>query len=553
MKKNLIITTLLAAVLILSPPAAKQDIVLADESVQGSVVYNASESQAKISAKVGNAVNQAVTVVITKAGPGEFSYDGEDTLVDFIRTGDNGAVNYTALIPQGFSGGKYRVYLFGRNESVLDIPYFAHTNISDIKSIIPDVNSAADGSEMTNVIKTNETKLVIDGEYTESELGIIGNTLYGFKTVAKAYQQSNPQNFIIDFNLSKAIAEIKSGKDVSKVLKEYGVYFEIDYETDYISLPLEARSLLGSLLKTADYSKGNVPLVYSRLKIYSSVKTASSYQKIQSIIENEENFALINPNTEYYDKINDKSAIYLEMAKYIDSINSFDDIAPRLYTASKNVYDDINSVKLPKGNDDVGNSSIGGVSSVHIPLNPTTEVKPVIVLYDIESHWAKDEINILLQKGIVSGYADLSFKPDNAVTRAEFVKLLCEAFGITTATDVSFDDVPYDAWYQPYVKRAAGAGVVMGTSNRLFSPESYITRQDASLMLWRIIKSDTNNVSLQFSDKDKISSYASDAVAALCKAGIISGFEDFTFRPKENITRAQAAVIISKAMKGGQQ
>lgn len=552
MKKNKIITTFLAIVLTLSVLVTTQINIYADGSISGSSTYDASKSQVKVSAKVGNVANQAVTIVITIDSAGGFSYNGEDTLVDFARTQEGGVVNYTATIPQDFSGGKYNIYLFGRNESVLDIPSFAHSNISDIKSIIPSINSAADGTEMTTVVKNNESILVISGEYTEAQLGIIGKTLYDFKKVANGYKQNEPEKFLADFNLSKAIAEIKSGKSVSDVLKEYETYFEIDYQVDYASLSSEAKNLLNELLKSADYSKGNVPFIYSSLEIYSSVKTASSYQKIQSIIEDEENFRLINPNTEYYNKINDKSAIYLELATLMDSVNSFGDIAKQLYIASKNVYDDINSVKPPQGST-VGGASFGGGSSVHIPLNPAPDANLVIVLYDIESHWAKADINTLLKKGIISGYADSTFKPDNAVTRAEFVKLLCEAFDISTNANVSFDDVADDAWYQPFIKRAAGAEVVMGTSNKLFSPESYITRQDAALMLWRVLKSDTNNANINFSDKDEISSYAVDAVSALCKSGIINGFEDSTFRPKENITRAQAAVIISKAMKGGGQ
>ncbi len=114
----------------------------------------------------------------------------------------------------------------------------------------------------------------------------------------------------------------------------------------------------------------------------------------------------------------------------------------------------------------------------------------------------------------------------------------------TESGDVRFDDVADGDWFAPYVTKAASKEIVKGSGN-LFRPNDTITRQDASVILYRllggkVVFSDTAS----FTDDTQISDYAKDAVAYLAGIKIINGMSDGSFQPNGLLTRAQAAVLI---------
>ena len=165
--------------------------------------------------------------------------------------------------------------------------------------------------------------------------------------------------------------------------------------------------------------------------------------------------------------------------------------------------------------------------------------------------WYAEYVNELSERGVVNGRTEGKFEPEAPVTRAEFVKL---AAGIAGA-DVSrysvsaFDDVSANAWYAPYVAWAAETGIVTGCSDAEFCPDREISRQDMAVILCRlaeksgdVLKSD--NPPLTFADAAEIAPYAEDAVAAMQKAGVISGRGGQKFAPRENATRAEACKML---------
>lgn len=198
----------------------------------------------------------------------------------------------------------------------------------------------------------------------------------------------------------------------------------------------------------------------------------------------------------------------------------------------------------------------GGSGSSAQKENNKTEEKPqsgTTIFSDVSSeHWAYTDISYLVEKKILSGIGDGSFAPEKSITRAQYVKILAEAFPITeTADSVDFSDVDKSAWYYSYIKDASAAGIITGDGNN-FRPNDSITRQDAAVMLYRVLKNlnvpmeETDNTA---SDSADISTYALKAVNSLYNAGIISGMEDGSFRPKTNITRAQAAAIVARVLR----
>ncbi|MGI6206470.1 MAG: family 10 glycosylhydrolase [Anaerovoracaceae bacterium] len=181
-------------------------------------------------------------------------------------------------------------------------------------------------------------------------------------------------------------------------------------------------------------------------------------------------------------------------------------------------------------------------------------------LNDISGHWAESYIRTLVSAGIVSGMGDGTFKPDNNVTRAEFVKMLAASAGVTdfsSIEDAGFSDVSDSAWYADYVNWAVAEGIAKGTDVSTFSPEKNITRAEMAVMICNYadatgITLDDTASSIEFADSSDIPSWAEESVDRAVRAGILSGVdvtdddgsEQRYFYPLNNATRAEAARVI---------
>lgn len=204
----------------------------------------------------------------------------------------------------------------------------------------------------------------------------------------------------------------------------------------------------------------------------------------------------------------------------------------------------------------LGGGTQGGGPSSSVTggaLAPTTPVTPTPTGFkDVASnHWAYSYVTELSQKGIISGYDDNTFRPNNSVTREEFVKMIVGASGLYKAdAQCEFTDVPQNAWYYPYVASAYVNEIVSGVTDTEFGVGSNITRQDVAVIAARILKRFKDNVTIPESttltDIDTVSDYATDSVKLLNGMGIINGYDDGSFMPKNTLTRAEAATIICK-------
>lgn len=205
-----------------------------------------------------------------------------------------------------------------------------------------------------------------------------------------------------------------------------------------------------------------------------------------------------------------------------------------------------------------GNSSfsVGNRENTNTNTEPEQpEVTPEeMPFHDLaEFPWAKGAIETLYHKKIINGKEEGRFAPRDNLTREEAVKLLVSAFSLDAKQeDVTFADCKVDDWYYPYVSIAVKSGIVKGISNELFGTGTNISRQDFAVMLRRTLAAGgcklngTNAVS--FADSEAISEYARADVDALSANGLFLGDETQRFHPKNNITRAEAAVAIERAM-----
>ena len=189
--------------------------------------------------------------------------------------------------------------------------------------------------------------------------------------------------------------------------------------------------------------------------------------------------------------------------------------------------------------------------------DPNVEIKDYYTDMGGEYSWSSEAVLNLTKAQVVSGYGDMTFRPGNSVTRAEFMKMIVNVFGIADITATSsFTDVDKDAWYYIYVASAEKMGIAQGYGNGLFGVNDFVTRQDAITIIYRAamakgLSVDKFSASIdKFVDKDQIAPYAYEAVVALHNAGVYLDATDRSrvdmFEPTRNASRAYLAVILNQ-------
>jgi len=170
---------------------------------------------------------------------------------------------------------------------------------------------------------------------------------------------------------------------------------------------------------------------------------------------------------------------------------------------------------------------------------------------DTGGHWAESRIAEWAQKGLVQGYPDGTFRPDGEVTRAEFVALTNRAFGVVKAgaAEAGFADVKPGDWFYEDVMAAKAAGYIAGYPDGTFMPDRNITRQEAAVILARLLglQPDAGRAA-GFADGGAVGAWAAGSVGAVAKAGLMVGMPDGTFMPLKGTTRAEAVVLLDRAV-----
>lgn len=167
-------------------------------------------------------------------------------------------------------------------------------------------------------------------------------------------------------------------------------------------------------------------------------------------------------------------------------------------------------------------------------------------------HWATDHVKKLVESYIIKGYEDRTFRPDQFVTRAEFLKMFLESQRLMEVPDeaeLDFSDVEKNDWFYLYISKALALGFVSGYEDGTFRPNAPVTRAEAvKILLSQIAKTIQNFTDYDFTDIDD--HWAKDFIQTAKNLGIIGGYEDGSFRPDTNITRAEASKIISSVLQG---
>lgn len=165
---------------------------------------------------------------------------------------------------------------------------------------------------------------------------------------------------------------------------------------------------------------------------------------------------------------------------------------------------------------------------------------------DTGDHWANERISELANLGAIDGYSDRTFKPDNQITRAEFVKVIVLATDLDMAGTKIFRDTR-DHWASDYIAAAYRNGIIQGYDQTLFGPDDPITREQMGIIITNAFDIPEGE-GKDFADREAISPRALDAVWRASNVGILNGYGDGTFRPRNHTTRGEAATVIVRAI-----
>lgn len=234
-------------------------------------------------------------------------------------------------------------------------------------------------------------------------------------------------------------------------------------------------------------------------------------------------------------------------------------------TASMPIYINLQGDQIiDENNGNNGNGENNGNNNYYEEIVEVTEPIPTSSL-----HWAHDCIITLLNHEIIQGYphkdmnmedyrngrvrpadyVNAAVQPERYITRAEAAVLVGKALGLKEGDAVFtgyLDPIP--SWAKGYIISTTKKDIFEGYPFRLFKPNKYITREEMIAVLTRAYKIKLENESLEltFKDSDKIAKWGKMNVKAGYESKVIEGYPDNTYRPKNNITRAETFTLICK-------
>lgn len=182
-------------------------------------------------------------------------------------------------------------------------------------------------------------------------------------------------------------------------------------------------------------------------------------------------------------------------------------------------------------------------------MNGLNSYAAEIKFTDIDGHWGRTDIMKAVDEGYINGYPGNLFKPNNLVSKAEFIKMLDVVFSVPMeGTDSKYNDVSENKWYAKYIWAAEKAGYLGIYSDNSLKPELPISRQDAAALIADLTGINGGNETKTFTDSAQIAQYAKKQVNSLVSAGIMNGDTNGCFRPEDGISRAEAVAVINRTL-----
>lgn len=509
-----------------------------DAKIEVSAQYDTAVRELKISGRYIKGAGRIVNIFIIPASESieSFRYDSIDTEKNAVLSaaaGEDGSFEINVSLPDKFETNEYSVYAVSSDISAESEFLYLNADIAD------EILKSAAGKgyvEFSQIIGANAKKLGIDNSGYYDNIDYINTSLYNFMPTV-GYKSDE---FIERYYKALAAARYVKGELSLDAFAE-----QLGMDTEELkSLTDNEKNILDKLVKETDLTKNEAAQVINENILTACLTGASEYEKLKTVmLKNREKLNLdmsdYNNLNSYYQNNVFKNVYEKGCKTELQFKNAFEQEAKTQLAAQNRQNSKNNS-----GGSGGGSSRGGSVNASFAPaaVQPQ-ESEPEPKFSDTANHWAQKEISYLAQKGIVSGDGE-KFRPDDTVTRAEFVKIAAMIFNTVQNTSEVFEDVSENDWFAGYVGGAVQAGLVNGIGTK-FMPNEKITREDLCVIIARGLKN--MNISLTgeytFGDSGEISDYAAAAVSAMAGSGIVNG-DNGNFRPKDYASRAEAVRIV---------
>ena len=510
---------------------------------------------------------QKVTLRVTSDKDGSINY------ITQMSTDKDGA--FSASYKMTGKTGFYTAHINTENAEEDFTKQIKFTDEATVAEIMQQINICKSGDELFEYISKSEVSENLNIDIAELEkigsvkkaCGYLIGSGTEYKTAAE-FMSALSGKVILAGAAGRASYEESDAffKKYSADLKIEGTKrFEI-----YLAADEKLRNGIIDRVNAAEFkNEAEFSKMFEEQTVLESVKQVSGYGEVYDLLN--ENNDLLGLDFSTYNKIKSKSTVMQKLAgedyKSVSDLKSaFDEACTARYKAENTSGSGSGGGGSSSSSKGSSTGSVGGIvkrdNGTQAVDNgtknddKTDENKdkfPDLTGYE----WVKKAVEYLYDKGVVSGDENGNFNPKSAVTREQFVKMVVAAANLSAAETggVSFTDVEKGAWYESSIYAAVGAGIVSGYPDGSFGVGKEITREDMAVLLKRMLDktgmTGGNGGGDEFADSAEISEYARESVLYMRSAGIINGFDDGEFKPKQNATRAEAAQMLYLALSNG--
>ena len=451
---------------------------------------------------------------------------------------NNGSYNEKVGVSEQYPYGIYKVHIEG--ESI--VPEYIMFN-PDMKDVVNEIYNSASAGAALKIMQANA-----EGLFLGNELELYGDYIaeYIFKQ-----KEVGLSEFYKNYYSALVYLKIKNGTlTLKNAILTYNSFLSIDID----KINLQKLSETEQLLKLNDPKNCGFQKALTQSFILADINAAQSDKEIQKIFISDSE--VLDTNLSVYNKISNS---YYKLRVFNSLVNkgfqTVQDFNDAFYKSSQDCYKaSINTETGLSGSD----TKMSNSASLSVDISgKSDEYKEKYVsksvFTDISGHWAEEYIVAMKNRGMVSGYEDDSFRPDNNISRAEFAMLIYRLIPEKNDNiNAAFKDVKSNAWYYEAVNSLNSLNLVVGDGG-LFRPDDQITREECAVIIDRMIENNgysIENAELSFNDAESISEYAYNSVAKLYANKVICG-DGNMFYPKREITRAEAIAMLERVVRKG--
>ena len=485
-------------------------------------------------------------------------------------TGEDGEFifNFSVFTKDAMDEGWYSVYVGGDGIDDVKKAEFYFASNTRKKIAISEINKAAnEGSDIFSEmyegysdmfdLKDAEIKGINKEEMYEGLEAYIKENNFSEDDFAKVREYYRTFNILSAYSAGLDICKDKSGE---LLLSELGIDIEKSdaVYSVYRSLTEKGhKALLGGMKDKVYKDEKDFEKIFKEQIIIAAILNPemSGTGHIREILSDEV-CEEIGIDISEYNNSKYKTEIEAQLLK--SELKDAKSLEKEIKEITQEIKKKYSGGKGGSGGSSGGGISVGGSSNTVAPVTNTgvdyikeeTEIRDNPFLDIDVTHWAYPAVEQLYKRGIINGVSANSYSPDSFVTREQLAKIICAMLGNEGIEgNAEFSDVEQGRWSGRFINFCKDNGYVTGYPDGTFAPAGYVTRQDIAVVLYRVINKKAETSELQFADAENISDYAKEAVGYFVDEKILKGYEDNSFKPKKNCTRAEVASIVYKTLK----